>query len=59
VSGFLVQGRGEVGEWTTLFSVAYSQDAFRWDFVQDLDGRKRVSASGRLGLSLHKFILRA
>lgn len=48
VSGLLIQGRGDELEWTTLFTLAYSQDAFKWNFVHDVFGNKRVSLNSLL-----------
>lgn len=42
VTGLLLQGRGDEEEWITSFSLAMSQDAFKWDFVQDPYGKKKV-----------------
>lgn len=42
VSGILTQGRGDELEWVTGFTLAYSEDAFKWDFIHDLYGKKKV-----------------
>jgi hypothetical protein len=45
VSGLLLQGRGDEPEWVTMFSLAFSQDAYKWDFVHDIYGKKKVRTS--------------
>lgn len=42
VTGLLFQGRGDEHEWVTAFSLASSQDAYKWDFVHDVYGKKKV-----------------
>jgi len=43
VTGVMTQGRGDRDEWVTHYTLSYSQDAFRWSFVNDPYGNKRVS----------------
>ncbi|ODN04432.1 Lactadherin, partial [Orchesella cincta] len=42
VTGLLVQGRGDEMEWVTSFTVAMSQDAYKWEFVHDFYGKKKT-----------------
>jgi len=43
VSGLLVQGRGDEMEWVTLFNLAFSEDAYKWNYVHDVYDRKMVN----------------
>ena len=39
----MTQGRGDRDEWVTHYTLSHSQDAFRWSFINDPYGDKRVS----------------
>jgi hypothetical protein len=39
----MTQGRGDRDEWVTDYALSYSQDAYRWDFINDTYGNKKVS----------------
>jgi len=43
VTGVMTQGRGDRDEWVTHYTLSHSQDAFRWSFINDPYGDKRVS----------------
>lgn len=42
VTGILTQGREEADEWVTLYSVSYSSDAFKWTYVNDAHGDRKI-----------------
>ena len=42
VTGLMTQGREEVDEWVSAYSVSYSSDAFKWNYVVDGQGNRRV-----------------
>ncbi|XP_069674564.1 lactadherin-like isoform X2 [Periplaneta americana] len=42
ITGVMTQGRGDRDEWVTDFTLSYSQDAFRWEFVNDPYGNRKV-----------------
>ena len=42
ISGLLTQGKGDVDEWVSSFSLSYSDDAYRWKFIHDAYGKKKV-----------------
>lgn len=52
VSGLLIQGRGDEMEWVTSFTFATSQDAFKWDFVHDVYGKKKVKNIKNIVMSI-------
>lgn len=58
VSGLLLQGRGDEMEWVTSFTLATSQDAFKWDFVHDVYGKKKVKVKSTVFyVHMYKFLL--
>lgn len=57
VSGLLLQGRGDELEWVTSFSLAFSQDAYKWEFSHDLYGKKKVKIVLSYYASHNKYIL--
>ncbi|PSN38913.1 hypothetical protein C0J52_16372 [Blattella germanica] len=42
VTGVMTQGRGDRDEWVSAYTLSYSQDAFRWEYVNDPYGNKKV-----------------
>ena len=44
----MTQGRGDRDEWVSAYTLSYSQDAFRWEYVNDPYGNKKVSFLIRL-----------
>lgn len=42
VTGLMTQGREEADEWVSAYSISYSVDAFKWSYVVDGNGNRRV-----------------
>ncbi|XP_046438761.1 venom prothrombin activator pseutarin-C non-catalytic subunit-like isoform X1 [Daphnia pulex] len=42
VTGVMTQGREEADEWVSAYSISYSADAFKWSYVVDGYGNRRV-----------------
>lgn len=42
VTGIMTQGREEAEEWVSAYSISYSADAFKWNYVMDGQGNRRV-----------------
>ena len=38
----MTQGREEADEWVSAYSISYSADAFKWSYVVDGYGNRRV-----------------